>query len=166
MSNPWVGKIPWRRKWQPTPVFLPGESHGQRSPAGYSPWDCKELDMTERLSLTPSLTDAETQGLAPGTPPLGCICANLHLVSCASPQALEDDLGLCGLHVQLCEREAAVSSQTPFILGSTLGGEDGGGGSQTFCGKLFPKCTHSPRVHLEKYSSSESSANDAVFLKF
>ena len=36
--NPWVGKIPWRRKWQPTPVFLPGESHGQRSLAGYSPW--------------------------------------------------------------------------------------------------------------------------------
>ena len=34
--NPWVGKIPWRRKWQPTPVFLPGESHGQRSLAGYS----------------------------------------------------------------------------------------------------------------------------------
>ena len=35
--NPWVGKIPWRRAWQPTPVFLPGESHGQRSLAGYSP---------------------------------------------------------------------------------------------------------------------------------
>ena len=35
--NPWVGKIPWRRAWQPTPVFSPGESHGQRSPAGYSP---------------------------------------------------------------------------------------------------------------------------------
>ena len=37
----------WRRKWQPTPVFLPGESHGQRSLVGYSPWHCKELDMTE-----------------------------------------------------------------------------------------------------------------------
>ena len=36
--NPWVGKIPWRRKWPPTPVFLPGESHGQRSLEGYSPW--------------------------------------------------------------------------------------------------------------------------------
>ena len=39
--GPWVGKLPWRRKWQPTPVFLPGESHGQRSLAGYSPWGCK-----------------------------------------------------------------------------------------------------------------------------
>ena len=46
--DPWVGKIPWRRAWQPTPVFLPGELHGQRSLAGYSPWDHEELDMTER----------------------------------------------------------------------------------------------------------------------
>ena len=36
--HPWVGKIPWRRKWQPTPVFLPGKSYGQRSQAGYGPW--------------------------------------------------------------------------------------------------------------------------------
>ena len=43
-------KIPWRRKWQPPPVFLPGKSHGQRSLMGYSPWDCKELDTTERLN--------------------------------------------------------------------------------------------------------------------
>ena len=45
--SPWVGKIPWRRAWQPTPVFLPGESHGQRSLAGYSSWGCKESDITE-----------------------------------------------------------------------------------------------------------------------
>ena len=48
--NPWVGKIPWRRAQQPTPVFLPGESLGQRSLPGRSPWGRKELDMTERLS--------------------------------------------------------------------------------------------------------------------
>ena len=45
--NPWVGKIPWRRKWQPTPGFLPGESHGQKRLAGYCLRDCKESDMTE-----------------------------------------------------------------------------------------------------------------------
>ena len=45
----WVGKIPWRRKWQPIPVFLPGESHGWSSLIGYSPWGCKESDMTERV---------------------------------------------------------------------------------------------------------------------
>ena len=44
--DPWVGKIPQRRKWQPTPEFLPGESHGQRSLAGYSPSGCKELART------------------------------------------------------------------------------------------------------------------------
>ena len=41
---PWVGKIPWRRKWQPTIVFLPGKSHGQRSLAGYSPWGHKRVE--------------------------------------------------------------------------------------------------------------------------
>ena len=45
--NPWVGKIPWRQQWQPTPVFLPGKFHGQRSWAGYTPRGCKELDITE-----------------------------------------------------------------------------------------------------------------------
>ena len=45
--NPWVGKIPWRRKWQPTPVFLPEEFHGQRSPVGCSPMDHKESDTAE-----------------------------------------------------------------------------------------------------------------------
>ena len=43
----WVGKIPWRRKWQTTPVFLSGISHGQRSLSGYSPWDLKESDIAE-----------------------------------------------------------------------------------------------------------------------
>ena len=50
--DPWDGKIPWRRAWQPTLVFLPGESHGRRSLAGYSPWGPQESDMTERLSVT------------------------------------------------------------------------------------------------------------------
>ena len=49
--NPRVGKIPWRRTWQPTPVFLLGESHGQRCLVGYSPWGCKESDTTEQLSM-------------------------------------------------------------------------------------------------------------------
>ena len=47
--DPWVGKIPWRRKWQPSPVFLPGESHGQRSLVGYRPWGHKESDATWQL---------------------------------------------------------------------------------------------------------------------
>ena len=45
--DPWVGKIPRRRAWQPTPVFLPEESQGERSLAGHSTYGCKESDMTE-----------------------------------------------------------------------------------------------------------------------
>ena len=52
--NSWVRKIPWRKKWQPTPVFLPGKSHGQRSLVGYSPWDRKELDNWAANSNDPS----------------------------------------------------------------------------------------------------------------
>ena len=48
----WVGKIPWGRKWQPTPVFLPGDSHGRRNLIGYSPWGCKESETTERLCFS------------------------------------------------------------------------------------------------------------------
>ena len=63
--DPWVWKIPWRRAWQLTPVFLPGESHGQRGLAGYSPWGRKESDRTERLSLS--------------LPPM-CVCTSLSQV--------------------------------------------------------------------------------------
>ena len=50
--HPCVGKILWRRKWQPTQIFLPGESHGQRSLARYSPWGHKESDTTEATEYT------------------------------------------------------------------------------------------------------------------
>ena len=50
--DPWVGKILWRKSWQPTPAFLPGESNGQRNPAGSSLWGHKEWDTTEQLTLS------------------------------------------------------------------------------------------------------------------
>ena len=53
--DPWVGKILWKREWQPTPVFLPSESYWQRSLVGYSPWGHKESDMTEYLSTAQPL---------------------------------------------------------------------------------------------------------------
>ena len=49
--DPWVGKVLWRRKWQHTLVFLPGEFPRQRSLEGYSPWGCKESDMTEHIYI-------------------------------------------------------------------------------------------------------------------
>ena len=48
--DPWAGKIPWGRKWQTTPVFLPRDSHGQRNLVGYSLWGRKESDTTEHVS--------------------------------------------------------------------------------------------------------------------
>ena len=53
--DPSVGKITWSRKWQPTPVLLPGKFHGQRSLEGNSSWNCRELDTTEPLSTQPVL---------------------------------------------------------------------------------------------------------------
>ena len=53
--DPWVQKMPWRRERQPTPVFLPGESHGLWSLVGFSPWGHQESDTTERLTLSLSL---------------------------------------------------------------------------------------------------------------
>ena len=65
--DPWVGKIPWRREQQPTLVFLPGESHGQRNLAGYRPWGHKESDRSEwlRLSLSFSCEYDRNQYQAP-----------------------------------------------------------------------------------------------------
>ena len=65
--DPWVGKIPWRRAWQPTAVFLPGESHGQRSLAGCGQWGHEGLDTTKRQPRTqhtrePRLKAAAGQG--------------------------------------------------------------------------------------------------------
>ena len=62
--DPWVRKIPWRRAQQPTPVFSPGESHGQRSLVDYSPWGRTESDMTEQLIL--SLSRLESQSFNSG----------------------------------------------------------------------------------------------------
>ena len=65
--DPWLGKLPWRRKWQPTPVFLLGKPHEQSSLAGYSQWGHKESDMTEQLSSC-SHTHKHTHGIL-GPPP-------------------------------------------------------------------------------------------------
>ena len=57
--NPWVRKVPWRREWLPTPVFLTGESHGQRNLVGYSPWIAKSRPRLERLTHTHTLSNSE-----------------------------------------------------------------------------------------------------------
>ena len=64
--NPWVRTILWRKKWQPTAVFLPKKLHGQRSLAGYCPWGHKELDMTEHRHHYIAYTDGEKEKAAWG----------------------------------------------------------------------------------------------------
>ena len=69
--DPRVGKIPWRRKWQPTPVFLPGKSHGQRNLVGFSPWGRKrtEHDLAIEQGCTPNALHASQ------IQPVGCCSA-------------------------------------------------------------------------------------------
>ena len=55
--DPWVGKIPWRRKWQPTPIFLLGKSCGQRSQADYSPWGHKRVRLHGFMTKTATTMD-------------------------------------------------------------------------------------------------------------
>ena len=76
--DPWVGKIPWRRAWQPTQVFVPGESHGQRNLVGYSPQGCKETDMTEGTSHAG--TRSSLQGIS-----VASFLLSLVFISCVIP---------------------------------------------------------------------------------
>ena len=86
----WIGRFLWRRKWPPTPVFLPGDSHGQRSLVGCSPWGCKGLDTTERLNNNNNLDlkGRELRSLFPQCQKLS-ICA-LQCISLPSPFLIWD----------------------------------------------------------------------------
>ena len=81
--NPWIGRISCRRKWQPSPVFLPGKSHGQRSLVGYSPSGRKESDATERLHVY-QLRKAAT---SPPIEDLQVQCACVWICTCAHERA-------------------------------------------------------------------------------
>ena len=77
---PWVGKIHWRRKWQPNPAFLPGKSQGQRSLVGYSLGGCREPDMTERPNSNYVPGTGEGTGDKSGT------LLNEQIILCFIPQ--------------------------------------------------------------------------------
>ena len=93
---PWVGKISWSRKWQPTSVLLPGKSHGRRSLGGCSPWGRKELDTTEWLHFTFVVID----------------CVVFQLLNCAWlwPHALQHTRLLCPpLSPRVCSNSSPLS---------------------------------------------------------
>ena len=88
--DPWVGRAPWRSKWLPTAVFFPGESHEQRSLAGYSPWGCKESDMTEQACLhTNAVLTMDTREV------LLLLCSDLCVwpLACTDQSVLSSSLG-------------------------------------------------------------------------
>ena len=92
--DPWVGKIPWSRKWQPIPVFLPGKAHGQRSQMGYSPWGCKVLDMTEHACVhTHTHTHTHPPALFPLLRP--SLRPWVEMVAAAAAKSLQSCLTLC-----------------------------------------------------------------------
>ena len=67
--DPWVRKIPWRRKWQPTPVFLPGESHGRRSLVGYNPRVAKSRTQLSNFTFTVCMCKSQSPSSSPFSPP-------------------------------------------------------------------------------------------------
>ena len=106
--NPWVRKILWRRAWQPTPVFLPGEFHGQRGPVGYSPWGRKGSNTIERLTHT------ENRAQHSSTSSTFEFRENAN--SSYFDFLLEQDRlppGKCGL---FCHENCSVSSSNPGVI--------------------------------------------------
>ena len=102
--DPWVGKIPWRRKWQATPVLLPGKSHGRRSLVGCNPWGREKSDTTERLHFHISLSRI---GEGNGNP-LQCSCLE-------NPR----DGGVCGVaqsRTRLKRLSSSSSSNSSSLL--------------------------------------------------
>ena len=131
--------IPWRRKWQPTPVFLPGKFHGQRRLVGCSPWGHKESDTTElpRTSMHPYLTQPKSvEGQVPRKnlarlmdmkmmlPPLPEPCWLLfeHLVhhfpsksSCLLPSLNQAGVPFCLSHIKLSSQNSLFQVQLPNL---------------------------------------------------
>ena len=113
--NPWVGKIPWRRTWQPTLVFLPEKSHGQRSLVGYNPWGRKELDTTEHACII--------HHSQRNTRIFSCWTNSTPSVSIATTQpemedARQDFTPITQVRtLRLKERDDVISSKVPWELG-------------------------------------------------
>ena len=83
--NPWMGKVAWRRPWQPAPVFVPGESHGQRSLGGCRPWGSSQTQLSRytRTGSGPGVT--QTCRAAQQLHGAGCRCALAHLTASCVP---------------------------------------------------------------------------------
>ena len=112
--SPWVGKIPWRRKWPPTPAFLPGEPHGQRSLAGYGRWGRKEQDATDCAWAQQTVGANGPPDTMTGTctschpAPFSSACRVWHSLLCFLP--------LVSLIVLLLSRSVVSDSAAPWTV--------------------------------------------------
>ena len=120
--DPWVRKIPWRRKWQPTPVFLPGKSHGQRRLAGSSPWGHEWVTTEHTHACVHTHTHTHTH--SPNTPHLNHQLLLLILLQdtfwigpfLATPSATNLANIIGGSHQDHCKSTLMVSSLSLFLL--------------------------------------------------
>ena len=93
--DPWVANFPWRRKWQPTPVLLPGKSHGRRSLVGYSPWGRKDSDTTERLYFISYMYIYMILSMLLSLAVLGLLCCTRAFSSCGTQAFHCGDFSCC-----------------------------------------------------------------------
>ena len=110
-----MGKVPWRRTWQPTPAFLPGESHGQRSLVGCNPWGHKESDTTEHTH-THTYTPQKVISLSSSVQALHVTAPSLTLPGPA-PQPTED-LAVRAAEVPVPSPPAASAAAPAVLLSS------------------------------------------------
>ena len=108
--DPWVGKIPWRRKWQPTPVFVPGESHGQRSLAGYSPWGRTESDRTLVTDAGLFLLLREAAAVAPALMVAAAVAAAMAAAMEAPAVTVEAAMAAAAVTVEAAMAAAAMAA--------------------------------------------------------
>ena len=116
--DPWVGRIPWRRAWPPTPIFLPGKSRGQRSLVGCNPWGCKEWDTTEHACA--SMQGAGELGTVWAC--LGQTSGSPRLLSCCRPGCLPSSgaTALAGKEGASAELRAGALSSYPLLCSVCL----------------------------------------------
>ena len=106
--DPWVGKIPWRRQWLFTPVFLPGESHGQRSLAGYSPWGRTESDRTLVTDAGLFLLLREAAAVAPALMVAAAVAAAMAAAMEAPAVTVEAAMAAAAVTVEAAMAAAAM----------------------------------------------------------
>ena len=119
----WVGKIPWRRKWEPIPVFLPGECHGQRSLEGYSPWSHERVGQPVQLSRSVVSDSLQPYELQHARPPCPSPSPGVHSNSCPSSWWCHPAISSSVVPFSSCPESLAASESFPMSQLFLWGGQ-------------------------------------------